>query len=228
MATVTGLTSTRMQAIENASVVSGTIVGDDLMLTTFGGSQINAGDVRGPQGIQGPVGPMGGNDLVASVTPNLNYMDEGSTGTNVMAFSWFGDVNNQDQGHLSVAGQVKFSGTGQSYPTYSSTGPQWPSVSLQGISAAFEATGFRPLVGASTELAIVGQAVYRTGVSTDIIGPVLSRGAAPTLYLGVYQSSGSYMTIVPINTTVPFAWTTNCIISYQASFAAKRYWSSGV
>jgi Concanavalin A-like lectin/glucanases superfamily len=56
MATITGLTADRMIAIENASVVDGDVVGDNLILTTKGGTQINAGSVRGPQGAQGPVG----------------------------------------------------------------------------------------------------------------------------------------------------------------------------
>lgn len=54
MATVTGLTAERMIEIEDASVVSGTIVTNDLILTTHGGSIINAGNVRGPVGPQGP------------------------------------------------------------------------------------------------------------------------------------------------------------------------------
>lgn len=56
MTTITGFTSTRMLGIENNSVVSGTITGDDLILTRHGGGTINAGDVRGPVGPQGPVG----------------------------------------------------------------------------------------------------------------------------------------------------------------------------
>lgn len=56
MATVTGLTAARMLAIEAASVVDGDIVGDDLILTKHDGTQINAGDVRGPAGPTGPVG----------------------------------------------------------------------------------------------------------------------------------------------------------------------------
>ena len=51
MGTVTGLTSVRMLAIEAASVVSGAISGDNLILTKYGGGTINAGNVRGPQGI---------------------------------------------------------------------------------------------------------------------------------------------------------------------------------
>jgi Concanavalin A-like lectin/glucanases superfamily len=56
MTTVTGLTADRMLAIEAASVVDGDVVGDNLILTKKDGTQINAGNVRGPQGIQGPVG----------------------------------------------------------------------------------------------------------------------------------------------------------------------------
>lgn len=54
MATITGLTAARMLDIEAASIVSGEVVGDDLILTTHGGIDINAGDVRGPQGDEGP------------------------------------------------------------------------------------------------------------------------------------------------------------------------------
>lgn len=56
MATVTGLTADRMLAIEAASVVDGDIVGDNLILTQHGGTQINAGNVRGPAGPAGPIG----------------------------------------------------------------------------------------------------------------------------------------------------------------------------
>lgn len=56
MTTITGLTAERMIEIEDASVVSGTVVTDDLILTNHGGDTINAGNVRGPQGPQG-LGP---------------------------------------------------------------------------------------------------------------------------------------------------------------------------
>lgn len=54
MATVTGLTAERMEEIEGASIVSGEVVGDDLILTRFDTTTVNAGDVRGP------IGPAGG------------------------------------------------------------------------------------------------------------------------------------------------------------------------
>lgn len=53
MATVTGFTSGRMLAIEAGSVVSGAVSGDNLILTKHDGSTINAGNVRGPQGVTG-------------------------------------------------------------------------------------------------------------------------------------------------------------------------------
>lgn len=56
MGTVTGLTAERMLAIEAASVVDGDVVGDDLFLTKKDGSLINAGNVRGAPGPEGPVG----------------------------------------------------------------------------------------------------------------------------------------------------------------------------
>lgn len=54
MATVTGLTAARMLEIENASVVNGTVDGaHNLILTTKGGTPINAGYVKGTPGAPG-------------------------------------------------------------------------------------------------------------------------------------------------------------------------------
>ena len=63
---ITGLTAQRMIEIEQASVVSGRVEGDQLILTTKGGKPITAGNVRGPQGIPGPYG--GPVDATATVT----------------------------------------------------------------------------------------------------------------------------------------------------------------
>lgn len=56
MTTVRVYTFARMQEIEDTTVVSGTISGDNLILTQRNGGTINAGNVRGPQGVQGPMG----------------------------------------------------------------------------------------------------------------------------------------------------------------------------
>lgn len=90
MATVTGFTSSRMLAIENNSVVGGSIVADDLILTRQGGGTINAGNVRGPQGIQGISGSvateLGGSVDLNTITTPGRYSQtanaEAATGTN--------------------------------------------------------------------------------------------------------------------------------------------------
>src|SRR3954463_3544235 len=56
MGTITGLTAERMLEIEAASVVDGDIVGDNLFLTRKDGTPLNAGNVRGPRGADGPMG----------------------------------------------------------------------------------------------------------------------------------------------------------------------------
>jgi microcystin-dependent protein len=57
MATITGLTAERMSEMDNNQIVDADIVGGELILTTKGGSQINAGSVTGPIGPIGPAGP---------------------------------------------------------------------------------------------------------------------------------------------------------------------------
>lgn len=52
MAVVTGLTAARMLEIENASIVGAQRVGDDLVLTNFGGVETNVGSIVGP-GVEG-------------------------------------------------------------------------------------------------------------------------------------------------------------------------------
>lgn len=64
--TITGLTAQRMIQIEQASVVSGRVEGDNLILTTKSGQPITAGNVRGPQGVPGP--PGGPVDATSTVT----------------------------------------------------------------------------------------------------------------------------------------------------------------
>lgn len=66
MATITGLTAARMAAIEAASVISGVVNGDNLILTQFNGTTINAGNVRGPIG---PIGPAYADKLIVTALP---------------------------------------------------------------------------------------------------------------------------------------------------------------
>lgn len=70
MATVTGLTAARMQAIEAASVVDGSVdVSGDLILEKYDGSTINAGSVIGPKGDPGADAAPGSVTPVGDTTP---------------------------------------------------------------------------------------------------------------------------------------------------------------
>jgi hypothetical protein len=69
MARITGMTAERMLEIEAASVVDGDIVGDNLFLTRKDGSLLNAGNVRGAPG---PEGPRGSNLAVITAQPVLD------------------------------------------------------------------------------------------------------------------------------------------------------------
>jgi hypothetical protein len=59
MATVTGFTAERMLVIENETVIDGEVQGDNLILQQRGGTQIDAGNVRGPKGDKGDTGTPG-------------------------------------------------------------------------------------------------------------------------------------------------------------------------
>jgi microcystin-dependent protein len=74
MATVTGFTSERMLEIENTTIVDGHIDGDDLILVQRNLDEINAGNVRGPVGPQGPNADTG--DVKASIrsTPPTGWL----------------------------------------------------------------------------------------------------------------------------------------------------------
>lgn len=72
MATVTGLTAARMRLIEAASVVSGIVTNDRLILSKFDGSTIDAGHVRG---LKGDTGLQGGPGSVAATADNWLIRD---------------------------------------------------------------------------------------------------------------------------------------------------------
>jgi hypothetical protein len=73
LATITGLTKDRMITMENATVIDGDVVGDDLILKTRGGSNINAGNVRGPVGAAGPTFIV----CTSTTRPTFTGVDEG-------------------------------------------------------------------------------------------------------------------------------------------------------
>lgn len=80
MGTVSVFTADRMLAIENSSIVSGAVVGDDLVLTAKDGTPIDAGNVRGPQGTQGIQGPAAA-AIVRVASPGSNVASLSGTFT---------------------------------------------------------------------------------------------------------------------------------------------------
>lgn len=82
MATITGFTAARMLGIENNSVVGGTVIAGDLILTRQSGATINAGSVIGPTGSPGvtvgqlatafPAGMIV--DYIGTTAPNADWL----------------------------------------------------------------------------------------------------------------------------------------------------------
>jgi hypothetical protein len=64
-----------MQAIEDSAIVDGDVVGDNLILTRYDTSTINAGNVRGPQGDQGPVGEVSDAEMTAAISAAITTLD---------------------------------------------------------------------------------------------------------------------------------------------------------
>lgn len=58
MGTVTGYTAAHMQELVDENIVDGHISGNNLILEKRGGGEINAGNVRGAQGVPGPPGDL--------------------------------------------------------------------------------------------------------------------------------------------------------------------------
>lgn len=112
MGTVTGLTADRMIAMENATVVDGDIVGDNLVLKTRDGTSIDAGSVRGPIG---PPGINGSGFVVCTSTtrPVLAPADEGKaiyeTDTDLVWF-WDGAAWIPPPGGIPLAGCISYYG----------------------------------------------------------------------------------------------------------------------
>jgi microcystin-dependent protein len=74
MATVTGYTSQRMKIIEDTTVVDGEVRTDNLILVTRAGTEIDAGSVRGPQGIKGDTGEVSQAELDAALATVIAAM----------------------------------------------------------------------------------------------------------------------------------------------------------
>jgi hypothetical protein len=86
MVTITGLTAARMLVIEGMSIVSGTVTGNNLILTRHNGQTVNAGNVRGTQGIQGVPGDISVSPAYGALSGNYpapSLADSAVTGSKV-------------------------------------------------------------------------------------------------------------------------------------------------
>lgn len=95
MATVTAYTAERTKQIEDTTVVSGQVTGDNLVLLQRNGTPINAGNVRGPQGNPGLNGINGAGHIICTSTtrPALTAADAGKTiyeTDTQLVFTWTG------------------------------------------------------------------------------------------------------------------------------------------
>jgi hypothetical protein len=80
MGTVTVFDANRMLEIENGTIVDGSVIGDNLILEKKDGTPVDAGNVRGPQGIQGNTGAAGADAafLVRASDPGTNLTLSGT------------------------------------------------------------------------------------------------------------------------------------------------------
>lgn len=110
MATVTGLTKERMLEIEAASVVSGTVNGmGNLVLTTHGGNNIDAGSVKGDQGdqgIQGDTGIPGGSAAKRDALFGVPATVEDQVILANKTVSWFNSTTGGIEVYMAVTGSA--------------------------------------------------------------------------------------------------------------------------
>lgn len=97
MATVTGYTAERMKQIEDKAVVDGEVQGDNLILFQHDGTNIDAGNVRGPKGDRGPTGEVSEAELAAVTGPSANAGNDLTNGSDGKLFF---DHDNKYKDHI--------------------------------------------------------------------------------------------------------------------------------
>lgn len=207
MTSITGLTAARMLAIEGASIVDGEVVGDDLILTKHDATTINAGNVRGGDGIG-----------AAEVTQE-GWHNVGAGGEPAFTNGWA----NRGGGYCVTrfmkdpAGIVRIEGTLITGTT--------------GTAAFTLPVGYRPAVDQYFPVLLAaGVAGGYCSISTAGV-VVLARGAASDIYLQLSFSTGQTTfpagkSIIPVVTALPGGPTDGDEIYLQtaAMATAKTMW----
>ena len=206
MATVTGLTAARMAGIEAASVVGGSIVGDNLILTRFDTSEIDAGNVRGPTGA-GVTGPTGGTGPTGTAGPT------GPTGAAGTSVTIIGSVANaaalpgglgggdagkgyltNDDGHLHVWGGSSYTDVG------AVRGPTGPT----GATGATGTGATGPTGDAGPTGPTGGTGPTGAGVAGPT-GPTGATGVGPTGPTGATGPTGTSAASMPPGAVIDYA-----------------------
>lgn len=239
MATVTGFTAARMLLMEAATIISGAIVGDNLILTKHDATTVNAGNVRGatgatgatgptgptgatgptgstgPTGATGPTGPAGAAGFVTGAyTPTLVGMAVGTGGSamNVAEYSFCGDTPAGSIGQMTIEGYITFGTTGVTLP-----GATAPTIQLPSGFEIYSSFG-----GTVPERSI-GNTLMTAGASGDFTGVLIVAVAAPTK-MAIRNLNGASLNTkgAVITASSPGIWQNGNIISYNAKFLAKR------
>ena len=184
MATVTGFTAARSLAIENGTIVSGTIQGDNLILTKKDGTTVNAGIVRGATGATGATGPTGATGA------------QGSAGTSILS----GNINPTS----SVGNNGDFYINTQTTTLFGpKAGGVWPSgVSLTGGTSGIPTGGTTGQV-----LAKIDSTNYNTQWVTPSATSDLSSSFPVTLGFALSDEGTAITTGTKLKIRSPFAFT---------------------
>lgn len=104
MGIATGFTADHMDAIQAACIVSAATPSDELILTRFDGGTIDAGNIKGPQGIKGVLGNTGpagpGSSTDAQIAALINAVSASQTSVDSRKMRVATDWNNEKKSGL--------------------------------------------------------------------------------------------------------------------------------
>ena len=191
-----------MIEIENASIVDGEVVGDNLILTKFDTTTIDAGNVRGPAGTTAS----------ATYTPTLTGMAIGTGGgaLNTAFYAFAGGPNVDDIGIMSIQGEIKFGTTGATLPSAAST--------LVALPSGFNFQSMLTLGNAKIGL---WDWLNASWTLTGLLTP----NSLSTIKLSVMNANGNVTSRVTgdnVSATSPGTWVVGNSILWHTTFIAKR------
>lgn len=187
MATVTGFTAERMLEIEDNAVVSGAIVGDNLILEKHNGELIDTGNARGPIGATGPSGGVSQGTLDAAILADSDDKGKGIIAQATVATDQVLTGFSQDTWHDVTGASITFTAVvGRAYQFEAQV-----AVSSEDVSTLFDAQILRVgggVVGAQTVFCHVINRACAINLSRTIVAPA-GWGASLTFKLQVRDNT---------------------------------------